>query len=67
MVANPDIEVRSIGVVQCHIVYLSIKSDLTIRIHHCIIDVCVLNGQGISECAVYRTCTVTFGSLYLVA
>ena len=67
MVVNPDAEVRSNGVVQCHVVYPSIKSDLPIKIHHCMRDVYVLNELGISECVVYRRCTVTFGSLYLVA
>ena len=46
---NPDTEVRSSGVVQCHLVYPSIKSDLPIRICHCMRDICVLNVQGISD------------------
>jgi len=65
-VVNPDTEVKSSGVVQCHIVYPSIKSDLPISICNCMRDMCI-KYVGNLWCFVYRRCTVTFGSLYLVA
>jgi hypothetical protein len=35
-VENPGLKVRSSGMIECHIVYISTAPDLQIRIHHCV-------------------------------